>query len=71
MNKPNPRKNLNDYARYSSLAFQMMAIIGVGIFGGMKLDKYLALKRPVFTVLFSVISVILAVYYAIKDFLKK
>lgn len=71
MNKPNPRKNLNDYARYSSLAFQMMAIIGVGIFGGMKLDKYLALKRPVFTVLFSVISVILAIYYAIKDFLKK
>lgn len=71
MNKPNPRKNLNDYARYSSLAFQMMTIIGVGIFGGMKLDKYLALKRPVFTVLFSVISVILAVYYAIKDFLKK
>jgi len=71
MNKPNPRKNLNDYARYSSLAFQMMAIIGVGIFGGMKLDKYLALERPVFTVLFSVISVILAVYYAIKDFLKK
>lgn len=71
MNKPNPKKNLNDYARYSSLAFQMMAIIGVGIFGGMKLDKYLALKRPVFTALFSVISVILAVYYAIKDFLKK
>jgi len=62
--------SLNTYAKYSSLAFQMMFIILAGVFGGMELDKWLGWKFPVFTLVLSVLGVILAIYYAIKDFLK-
>ncbi len=60
-----------NYARYSSLAISMAAIIGLGIWGGIKLDELLVLKFPVFTVVLSVVSVGAAIYHAIKDLLKK
>ena len=71
--KPDKEKRppLESYARYSSLAFQMFAIIGLGIYGGYKLDQWLKLGIPVFTVLMSVISVGAAIYTAVKDLLKK
>lgn len=73
---PKPKQNkerspLESYARYSSLAFQMFAIIGLGIYGGFKLDQWLKMRFPVFTLLFSVISVTAAIYTAVKDLLKK
>jgi len=49
----------------------MGVIIFLGVFGGMKLDKWLKLKIPVFTLLLSLVSVISAIYFVIKDFLKK
>jgi hypothetical protein len=48
----------------------MFAIIGIGIFGGVKLDQWLHLRFPVFTVLLSIISVAAAIYSAVKDLLK-
>ncbi len=73
--KPKPNKEsrppLESYARYSSLAFQMFAIIGLGIYGGFKLDQWLKIGFPVFTVLLSLISVAAAIYTAVKDLLKK
>lgn len=70
MKLKNPKKSLNDYAKYSSIAFQMVAIILLGTFLGVKLDDWLSINKPVFTLLFSVISVILAIYYVVKDLLK-
>lgn len=67
----NPRKPLNDYGRYSSIAFQMVAIILAGVFGGHYLDKYLNFQFPVFTVVLSLLSVILAMYFVVKDLLNK
>ncbi|MDA3942026.1 MAG: AtpZ/AtpI family protein [Bacteroidetes bacterium] len=69
-NKNKPLGSLNAYARYSSLAFQMLFIILAGVFGGFQLDKWLQWEFPLFTVLFSVSAVALAIYYAIKDFIK-
>ncbi len=73
--KPKPdrekRPPLESYARYSGLAFQMFAIIGLGIFGGVKLDQWLDTGFPVFTVLLSVISVAAAIYTAVKDLIGK
>lgn len=63
-------KSLSDYAKYSSMAFQMIAIILVGVFGGMKLDKWLETRFPVFTVVLSFVSVMLALYYSLKDFIR-
>lgn len=71
--KPDKEKRppLESYARFSSLAFQMFAIIGIGIFGGVKLDEWLKIGFPVFTVLLSIISVGAAIYTAVKDLIKK
>jgi F0F1-type ATP synthase assembly protein I len=66
-----PRLPLNDYARYSSIALQMLVIIVLGVGGGYLLDKWIGWKFPVFTVLLSIVSVAAAIYLVIKDLLKK
>lgn len=70
--KPDKRKRppFESYARYSGLAFQMFAIIGLGIFGGVKLDQWIGIRFPVFTLLLAIISVSAAIYTAIKGLLK-
>ena len=72
---PNPESNkrppLESYARYSNLAIQMFAVIGIGVFGGVKLDQWLKIGFPVFTVLLSILSVAASIYLAVKDLLKK
>jgi hypothetical protein len=70
--KPQAENNkpMKNYAKYTGIAFQMAVIIFLGVFGGLQADKYLALKFPLFTLLLSVISIALAIYVAIKDFIK-
>jgi len=70
MNLDQNKRTLNNYARYSSIAFQMLAIILLGIFAGYKLDQWLHIK-PVLTIIFSLSSVILAIYFVTRDLLKK
>ncbi len=69
-NQEKTAKSLSNYAKYSSQAFQMAAIILIGVFGGIKLDRWLEFRFPVFTVVLSLLATGLAVYYGIKDFLK-
>jgi F0F1-type ATP synthase assembly protein I len=64
------KKSLDNYARYSSIAFQMLIIILIGVFGGIKLDEWLNLNAPVFTVILSVLSVMLAIYSVTRELLK-
>ena len=68
-----PKKKKPDYSymRYASMGTQILVIIGLGVFGGYYLDKYLQLKIPVFTLVLSLLSVAVAIYLSIKDFLKK
>jgi len=60
-----------EYVRYSGLAFQMMAIIAAGTYGGLRIDKHLDWKFPAFTLALSLSSVGLAMWLAVRDFLKK
>ena len=46
---------------------QMAVIIVIGTFGGKWLDTFIDIKFPILTFTFSILSVFLAVYYAIKD----
>lgn len=72
MKQPKKRKKLLDsYARYSSIGFQMLVIILLGVFGGIKLDQWLHMKGPVFTVVLSVASVILAIYTVTRDLIRE
>ena len=68
--KTDPRKNLNDYARYSSMAIQMLVIILAGVFGGYKLDQWLD-TTPILTVVLSFVSVALSIYFVTKDLLRR
>jgi F0F1-type ATP synthase assembly protein I len=68
--QPKRAKSLSDYARYSGMAFQMITIILLGVFGGMQLDKRLKINFPLFTVVLSFLAVILAMYYGVKDFIR-
>mgnify|MGYP000872881150 CR=1 FL=1 len=71
MNQSDKKQPYPDFTKYSSLAFQMLIIIFLGVFSGYKLDKYLNFKFPLFTLLFSFLSITLAIYIGIKDFIKK
>ncbi len=59
--------SLSAYARYSGIAIQMFAIIGLGTFAGVKLDEHFNKDNKVFTIIFSLSSVILAVFYVIRS----
>jgi F0F1-type ATP synthase assembly protein I len=63
-------KGIRDFARYSGLAFQMIGIILVTVWGGVKLDKLTGWHTPVFTIVLSLLGVFAAIYTAVKDFIK-
>lgn len=60
------KKQLDDYIKYSGIGLQMVAIIIIGVFAGVKLDKVLELSVPVFTLVLSLGSVAFTMYYLIK-----
>lgn len=64
-------KGLDNFARYSGIAFQMIGIILLTTFGGVKLDKLTGWETPVFTIVLSLLGVFTAIYISIKGFLKK
>ena len=61
---------LKFYAKYSTLAFQMIAIIVGGAFGGKALDSWLELGFPVFTLVLTLLSVAGAVFYGMRELFK-
>lgn len=64
------QKPLNSYAKYSGLGIQMALIIGGGCYGGYKLDEHSGNKTPIFTIILSLVSIALAMYIVLKDFIK-
>ena len=60
----NPR---NNYVRFSGLAFQILAAIFLGIWGGMKLDAWLNLQYPIFTIVLAMLTLLGSIYYLIKS----
>ena len=53
------------------MVIQMGLIIFAGVYGGIKLDEKLELDFPLFTLIFSLLSVAAALYVVLKDFIKK
>ena len=49
------------------MAFQMGAIIGLGAWGGMKLDEKLQTASKLFTIILSLSSIFLALFLTIRD----
>jgi len=65
------KKPPNHYLKYATMGTQMLVTIGLGVFTGVKLDRWLELKFPVFTVVLGLLSVVVAIYLSVRDLLKK
>lgn len=55
------------YVQYSGLGFQMIGIIGIFTFAGIKLDENQGLKTPIYTASLSLLGVLIALYTVIKS----
>jgi ATP synthase protein I len=53
------------------MVFQMAVIIFGGSYLGAYLDGRFEMKKPIFTATLALFSVFLAIYFVIKDFIRK
>jgi len=65
------KKKYDTFIRYSSLGFEMMAIIAGGTFLGYKIDQWMDNEFKGFTIGLMIFSVIASLIYGIKDLLRK
>ena len=64
------KKRYNSYLKYSSLAFQMLGTIALGVFLGKYVDEKID-GNGLWLALISVFFVIVAIYIGIKDLISK
>ena len=65
---PPPEKQaLNQYLKYSSMAFQMIGIIGVFTFIGYKIDESYNNKSQIITGIASLLGVIVSLYLILRS----
>lgn len=69
--KPYTTKKANSFIRYSSLGFEMMAIIGGFTFLGYQIDQWMQNEFKVFTLILVVFGVVASIVYGVKNLLKK
>lgn len=65
--RPQNQKPINEYVKYSGLAFQMAALILLGYWLGGKIDKWLELSIPVFTIILILLFLSVSFYSLIKS----
>ena len=51
------------------MTFQLFAGIGLGLWGGMKVDEMLGLEQPIFTLVLTLIGLAASLYLIIKEVL--
>ncbi len=61
------KKALSGYAKYTGVAFQMMAIIGAFAFIGYKIDQYYGHKPQWVTAIACVLGVCFSIYQTIRQ----
>lgn len=52
------------------MAFQMIAIILLSVWAGIKIDEKFQREKPLFLIFFAIFGVFIALYVALKDFVK-
>jgi ATP synthase protein I len=61
-----PLNQLNNYAKYTGLAFQMLGVIGIGTWFGFWLDGRMQNKVPIFTLLGAMLGLAAAIYWLLR-----
>ncbi|MBW3544961.1 MAG: AtpZ/AtpI family protein [Bacteroidetes bacterium] len=69
--KPKKQDQLNSYLKYSGLAFQMIGVIVLAVWAGIKLDTWLDMRFPVFTIVLSLMSIAASLIITIKSLPKE
>lgn len=65
------RHKTSSYAQYSSIAFQMLGTIGLGVWGGMKIDEWQGNRLPIWTIVLSLTAIGASLYLFIKQLPKE
>ena len=68
--KETAKKTTNTFARYSGMAFQMIAVLLIAAYAGQWLDKHFQNKVPWFTLVLLLIGVMASMYLIIKTVTK-
>lgn len=63
----NKVKKVKPLMKFSSMAFQMMATIGGGAWGGHALDTHYHNEKPVWTIVFSLSGIAISLYLVIRS----
>ena len=66
LEKSQKKKQIDTYIRFSGIAFQMIAVIGIFSYFGVWLDEKFPNSYSLYTVIFSLLGVVLAMYLVIK-----
>jgi len=61
------KQAINSYVKYTGVAFQMMAIIGLSAYIGYKTDQYYEHKTQWVTAIACVLGVFLSIYQTIRQ----
>jgi hypothetical protein len=66
-----PQQNNNDLTRYASMGAQIFASMGIAVFLGYKIDKWLAISFPILVWLLPVLVLSVFIYKLIKETSKR
>ncbi len=68
-----PIRKINAYVRYSGLGFQVIVLVALGAYAGVKLDDRVGEEGdfPIFTVSLTVLALIASMYFLFKEALRK
>jgi len=69
-NKDQQRKTkeqLNTFAQFSGIGFQMLVTIGLGVFAGVKIDEYYPNRYSAFTIILSLAAIAISLYSVIRQ----
>ena len=61
------RKEATNFVRYSGIAFQMLAIIGIMTFIGYKIDENREGKQQIFTAIFGLVGVVISLIQVVRS----
>ncbi|SHL95269.1 AtpZ/AtpI family protein [Chitinophaga sp. CF418] len=65
--KPRKKPDNKLLLKYTGLAFQMMATLGVAVFAGYKIDQRTGWSFPFFLIILSLLALVLILRQIIKD----
>jgi chromate transport protein ChrA len=65
--KQRSNKNYSDLLRYASMGTQIFVALGLAVFVGLKIDKWLKISAPLLVIILPVIVLVGIIYKIVKE----